>query len=134
MDNTREMLCRYRFGEAKQCIITAKSNVTMGDYKAAANRSYYAFFHLIRSILALDEIDFKKHSAVIAYFRKEYIKSSLFERKYSDMIGNAFDIRGDSDNEDFFVISKNEVEEQIKNAEDFCDAVENYLKGRIISL
>lgn len=45
------------------------------DYKGAANRSYYAIFHTMRSVLALDQIDFSKHSGVSAYFRKEYIKT-----------------------------------------------------------
>ena len=75
MDKARADLAKYRLGTAKQCIISAKALIEISDYKGAANRSYYAVFHCMRSVLALYSIDFSKHSAVVAYFRKEYIKT-----------------------------------------------------------
>lgn len=45
----------------------------------------------------------------------------------SDIISIAFDARSNSDYDDFYVISKEEVEEQIDNAIQFCDAVKVYL-------
>lgn len=46
------------------------------------------------------------------------------------MIGEAFDIRNDSDYDDYYVISKEDVEEQIENAEKFYRAVEKYLREK----
>lgn len=82
----------------------------------------------MRSILALDGQDFAKHSGVSAYFRKEYIKTGIFDVEYSDIIKEAFDIRSDSDYDDFFVVSKSDVEEQIQNAKKFYEAVKAYVK------
>ena len=75
--------------------------IEISDYKGAANRSYYAVFHCMRSVLALSSIDFSKHSAVCAYFRKEYIKTGIFDVSMSDIISEAFDIRSDSDYNDY---------------------------------
>ena len=36
---------------------------------------------------------FSKHSGVIAYFQKEYIKSGKIEKKYSKYINQAFQIK-----------------------------------------
>ncbi len=79
--------------------------------------------------MALCSIDFSKHSAVGAYFRKEYIKTGIFDVSMSDIISEACDIRSDSDN-DYFVISKKEVEEQILNARYFYDKVEKYVTAQ----
>lgn len=49
----------------------------------------------------------------------------------SDIISEAFDIRSDSDYNDFFVISKKEVDEQISNAQYFYDSVEEYVVAKI---
>lgn len=49
----------------------------------------------------------------------------------SDIISEAFDIRSASDYNDYFVISKKEVEEQILNAQYFCDRVEEYVVTQI---
>ena len=112
-------------------IISAKALIEISDYKGAANRSYYAVFHCMRSVLALCAVDFSKHSAVGAYFRKEYIKTGIFDVSMSDIISEAFDIRSDSDYNDYFVISKIEVEEQILNAQYFYDRVEEYVVAQI---
>ncbi|MBQ8532730.1 MAG: HEPN domain-containing protein [Clostridia bacterium] len=47
------------------------------SYKSAANRSYYAIFHAMRSVLAFDDIDMKHHSGIISEFRRLYIKTNV---------------------------------------------------------
>lgn len=131
MDNEKKALAEYRLEQANTCIKSASVLVDAEDYKGAANRAYYAIFHCMRSILALDGRDFAKHSGVSAYFRKEYIKTGIFDVEYSDIIKEAFDIRSDSDYDDFFVISKEEVEEQIENAKKFYDVVKTYVANQI---
>lgn len=78
--------------------------------------------------VALDGHDFAKHSGVSAYFRKEYIKTGVFDIEFSDIIKESFDLRSDSDYDDFFVVSKFEVEEQISNAQKFYDTVKDYVE------
>jgi uncharacterized protein (UPF0332 family) len=131
MDKGRADLAVYRLETARQCIISAKTLAGISDYKGAANRSYYAIFHCMRSVLSLISMDFSKHSAVGAFFRKEYIKTGIFDVRMSDIISEAFDIRSDSDYNDYFVISKREVEEQIANAQYFYDKVEEYVIRQI---
>ncbi len=112
MDDSRIDLAKYRLAQAKQCIISAEKLYEIADYKGAANRSYYSVFHSIRSVLALEKVDFKKHSAVISYFRKTYIKTGIFDVRLSDIISEAFDIRSDSDYDDFYIVSKKDIEER----------------------
>ncbi len=127
MENEKIELSKYRIEQARQCIKSAKALVEIDDSKGAANRSYYAVFHAMRSVLALEGKDFSKHSGVSAYFRKEYIKTGIFDVELSGIISMAFEIRSNSDYDDFYVISLEEVSEQIENAIKFCDAVESYL-------
>lgn len=54
--------------------------------------------------------------------------NGIFDVEMSDIISMAFEARSDSDYDDFYVISKEEVEEQIANAEKFCEAVQGYLR------
>lgn len=101
-----------------------------GDYATSANRSYYAIFHAIRAVLALDGLDFKKHSAVIAKFREFYIKPGYFDVRFSRIIGEAFDLRGDCDYEDFYVVTKQAVDEQLNQAAEFISEVERFIKEK----
>ncbi len=109
MGNEFVDLSKHRLEQSKQCIQSAKVLRDIDDYKGAANRSYYAIFHAIRSVLALEKKDFSKHSQLIGYFRREYVKTKIFPVEMSDIISDAFDARTDSDYDDYYVISKREV-------------------------
>ncbi|MBR5427973.1 MAG: HEPN domain-containing protein [Clostridia bacterium] len=124
-------MAKYRLEKAKNDLSAAKIIAEQGYYEVAANRSYYAIFHAARAVLALTEQDFRKHSGVIAFFRKEYVKTGIFEKRLSDIIQDAFEIRTDCDYEDFYVVAKEDVEQQIANAEYFIIQIENYLQSVI---
>ncbi|MCL2355352.1 MAG: HEPN domain-containing protein, partial [Oscillospiraceae bacterium] len=55
----------------------------------------------MRAVLALEEKDVKKHSGLISYFNKEYIKTGKFPNDLYKLIYSAFNIRQASDYEDF---------------------------------
>ena len=127
MQHTKDM-SNYRLEQAKQCLKSAKTLVDTNDYKGAANRSYYAVFHAMRSVLALQNVDFGRHSAVISHFRREYIKVGIFSVELSDIIESLFTVRNKCDYDDFYVIGKNDVMEQIILAAHFLDAIQSYLE------
>ena len=129
MEQARIDLSKYRLEQSKQCLKSSKVLYDIEDYKGSANRSYYAIFHAIRSVLALEAVDFKRHSAVISYFRKNYIKTGIFKVELSDIISEAFDIRSDSDYNDFYIVCKNDIFIQIENATYFYDEIEKYIKS-----
>lgn len=116
-----------RIEQAEQCVESAKLLLAAGDIKGAANRSYYGIFHAIRAVIALEGKDFAKHSGVINYFRQQYIKTGKLDVELSDMITDAFQIRTDCDYNDYYIVSKSEVEEQVQNAEHFVSAIQSFL-------
>ncbi len=121
------ILSKLRLEKAKECLADASLLADNGSYKSLANRSYYAVFHAIRAVLALDSIDSKKHSGVIAEFQKLYIKSDIFDRELSSIIRRLFLARNNSDYDDFFVIAKEDAIRQYEDAGRFLDEIENYL-------
>ena len=58
-------LSLYRLSKAAQYLEDAKRTLELEMYDTSANRSYYAIFHAARAVLALEGLDFKKHSGVI---------------------------------------------------------------------
>jgi len=120
-------LSEHRFEQALSCLKQAKILIAADEYKGTANRSYYAVFHSIRSILALEGRDFGKHTAVMGYFRKEYIKTKIFDEKLSDILALLFKVRNDSDYDDFYIINKDDVTSQLESAEYFLREIRQYL-------
>lgn len=130
MHNNREELMQYRLDMAKERLESSKLLLDNGRYKDSIGRSYYAIFTAIRALLALDGVDFSKHSGVIFYFQKEYIKSGVFDVKYSKYISQAFQIRNNTDYADFFIVSRDDAKEQYERAGDFYEVIADYLKNR----
>ena len=120
-------LAAYRIVKAEECYKAAVQLFESGLLPDSANRSYYAIFHAVRAILALDHKDFSKHSGVISYFQMQYVKKSIFDVKYSDYLRDAFSIRQQCDYDDFFVIANEDVGIQIQHAREFIDAVKGFL-------
>ena len=126
-EKTKRSLIDYRMEKAKTDLNAAKMNFEAGFYDVSANRSYYAIFHAARAALMLNGQDYKKHSGVIAFFNRDFIKTEILERKLGLILRNAFEIRTDCDYEDFYVVAKEDVEKQIRDAEYFLAQIEAYL-------
>lgn len=127
LDNRKELM-QYRLDMARERLHSSKVLLEDGSYKDSIGRSYYAMFTSVRALLAVEGQDFSKHAGVIAYFQKEYIKTGKFDKKYSKYISQAFQIRNNTDYADFFVVSRQDAEEQYERAEEFIKEIEKYLE------
>lgn len=121
-------LTKYRLDTADERLELSKIVLESGYFKDSINRSYYAIFSAVRALLSERNVDFKKHSAVIGYFRREYIKTGIFDKKFSDYIGDAFELRNNCDYADFVIVSRAEAEEQYQHAVEFCESVKKFLE------
>lgn len=129
-DITKVDLSRYRFCKAEEMLASARRDMEAKDYASANNRAYYAIFHAMRAVLALDGEDFKKHSAVIARFTMDYLKPEILPREYSRLISNASLIRNRSDYEDFYICSVADTNSVFSGAVSFCKDIGEYLEQR----
>ena len=117
MDGSVADLSKYRLEKAKEDLKTARDNYCEGSYRASINRSYYAIFHALRAITALDQFDSSKHSGIIAYINQHYVKTGIFDKSFSKMVDKAFRYREKADYEDFYVVAIEDAEDQIEKAE-----------------
>ena len=120
-------LVKYRLKSAEERLESAKILLDAGQWKDSIGRSYYAIFTAVRAVLAKDEIDFSKHAGVISYFQREYIKTGIFDKKYSSILQNAFQIRNNCDYNDFFIVSRSDAQEQYERAQDMITAIREFL-------
>lgn len=121
----------HRLEQSKEDLRTSKLLHKVQIYKAANNRAYYSIFHAIRSILALEPIDFKRHKDVIAYFNKNYVNTEIFPKSMGRRIARANQVREDSDYDDEFTVNPDNTLVQIQTAEDLIILVEEYINNKL---
>ena len=130
MDGSLIELSKYRFQRAKEIIKDAKLLISDKSFSSSVNRSYYVIFHALRAITALDGFDSSKHSGIIAYINKEYVKTGIFDKSLSKILDTSFRLREKADYDDFFIVSKDTALEQLEKAENVINLVEEYLENR----
>jgi hypothetical protein len=129
LDDLKQISVNFRLEKAQRCLKASNLLLSAESYADSVNRSYYAIYHAIRAVLITIDFSSKTHSGNIGEFRRRFIKTGVFPKDFSDIVGSAFDIRNDSDYEDFYIVSKDDVIKQAKNASLFLEAVESYIKS-----
>ena len=121
-------LAKRRMDLAESRLLNAADDIRLVHYDGAINRSYYAIFAAMRALLAQRNVEFKKHSAVMSYFHKEYIKTGIFEKKYSKYLQAAFEARNGFDYDDNLCVTAEDAEEQYAHAQEFVSEIRRYLE------
>ena len=124
-------LVLYRIETAKSDLRTAAMLLMQKEYRAANNRAYYAIFHAITAIHALDGNAYKRHKEVLAKFNKGYVRTEILPKSFGRKIIEAEDIRHASDYDDFYIATREEAQEQIGTAEELILLVEKYCLRRM---
>lgn len=123
-------ISNLQLDRAQQILKSIPLLIDIKDYYSAVNRAYYAAFHAIKALEALDNYDSKKHSGLMSNFRSKYIKTGVFDVKYSEILKGLSEYRQDSDYDIFADITLNIAQQQYENAKDFIGAISSYLKNR----
>ena len=128
MDNQEiQDLSKYRLEKSKRDFEASRLLYDNNLFAQSLNRSYYSIFHAVRALLAYESLDFRKHSAIISNFNKNYISNGKIQKKYSKILMGAEKLRNKSDYNDFFIVTKEDSFRQLLDAEDFISEIETYI-------
>lgn len=127
-------LARYRLRQAEEsieeaiCLLSGKNSP-----RSIINRAYYAMFYAVLSLLIFESFSTSKHSGVLSYFNKRFIKEGIFPQELADSINDAFDLRQKGDYREYVELSYEQVEPFIEKAKVFVNSISNYLERDVFS-
>lgn len=93
----------------------------------SASRAYYSMFYSLEALLLDENKSFSKHSAVIAAFGKDFIKTGIFDSKFHKYVLEAFDIRNDGDYGAMHAVREDIAAELIANARELTTTIQQYV-------
>lgn len=127
---SRNDVANYRLQVAKEDLQSANLLIEATSYRGANNRAYYAIFHEVSAVLAMEGVAFKKHKDTLAYFNKNYVATEIFPRELGRKIVKAEEIRHASDYDTFYIASKEETVQQIETAEKLVNLVMEFYESK----
>ena len=121
-------LVQYRLEQARETLREGEILAREGLWHGVINRAYYAMFYATLALTVFRNETISKHSGVISFFDRDFVRSGIFPKEYSRMLHVAFDRRQSNDYGEFSELAQIDVEAALKDAEIFVETVSQYLQ------
>jgi len=115
----KSVLIEHRLNRAKETLEEAKLSIDNERLLLAANRIYYAVFYAVSALGLKNDFATSKHAQLLSWFNKNFIKTNIIEKRFGKFYLDAFEMRQESDYDDFVEIDKNSIETKFKIALEF---------------
>ena len=128
-DEKKRDLALYRLQQAEESMDEAKFLFDGNKSpRSVINRAYYAMFYSVLALLIFEPYSSSKHSGVLSYFNRRFIKDGLFPEDLGRAVNRAFDLRQRGDYREQAELTGEEVAPFLDWAQRFIDSVKNHLK------
>jgi len=85
-------------------------------------------FYSVLALMVFEPYSLSKHSGVLSYFNKRFIKEGILPEEIGRSINKAFELRQEGDYREYAELSYEEVEPFIEKAKFFIQTVKDYLE------
>ena len=115
----REKACRF--------LQEADDMVAQHRWDLAANRYYYACYHIAQAAFIKDGLSVKTHDGTLTELGKRYVLSGLIDKKYGRFFARMIQLRLKADYNSIAEVSESEVLEMAPLSHDFVDCMKSLL-------
>lgn len=127
-DDKKGALAQYRLQQARESLEEARYLLSGGrSLRSVVNRLYYGMFYAVLALLIYEPYASSKHSGVLSYFGKRFVKGGLFPESMGRSLNKAFELRQRGDYREYFEVKKDQVEPLLHEAGQFIDSVSTFL-------
>lgn len=128
-EEKRHELSRYRIRQSEESLDEATYLLSgQKSPRSIINRAYYAMFYCVLALLIYEEYSSSKHSGILSYFNKRFIKENIFSEAIGRSINKAFDLRQREDYREYSELTYEQVAPFIADAAVFVNTVKEYLQ------
>ena len=117
MEGRRESVALMKKAESK--LEAARVLLNEGKLEDAVSRAYYAAYNAARAILLLLGEEASTHGGVAFKLWTRLVEPGLLEREYARILSRLREAREEGDYTLIFTLSREEVEELVRDAERF---------------
>ncbi len=132
-DEHRKELADYRLQQARETLQEAEGLFAMSLWRGTINRAYYAMFYAVLALAVLRQQVTSKHSGVLAFFDREFVKTGIFPKELSHSFHRAFESRQTNDYGEIFTLSGEEAKQTLEEARNFVSSIESYIHSKFKS-
>lgn len=127
-DDKKKALAQYRLQQAQESLEEANYLFSGSkSLRSVVNRLYYGMFYAVLALLIFEPYTSSKHTGVISYFNKRFVKDGIFSETMGRSFNKAFELRNRGDYREYFELTKEIVEPLLDEAVQFVLSIRTYL-------
>ncbi|MDD5169865.1 MAG: HEPN domain-containing protein [Syntrophales bacterium] len=128
-EEKRKSLAGHRLTQAEESLEDAGYLMDGGkSLRSVVNRLYYGMFYAVLALLIYEPYSSSKHTGVISYFNRKFVKSGIFPESLGRHLNKAFEFRQRGDYREYFELSKDQVAPLLTEAREFITDIKAYLQ------
>ena len=129
LDNeSRQAMILYRQEKADLALEDADFLTGAARYNLAANRLYYALYYAASALLLSKGISTKRHSGLITQVHLNFVKTGILTIEEGALFKVMFDLRHESDYEDFIDVESSDIEEYTPQVKELVEKLKRLAK------
>jgi len=131
-EEKRSALAKHRLQQAEQSLDEARYLLAGGkSLRSVVNRIYYGMFYAILALLIFEPYASSKHTGVLAYFNRRFMKSGTFSESLGRSLNRAFEMRQRSDYREYADLNPEDVDLLLEEGVQLVAEVRKYLENHI---
>ena len=123
----KNTLVSFRLQRANETMTEVKGTMQLGYWRVAANRLYYACYYATSALLINSNLTAHTHSGVINQFSLHFVLNGMISKEHGKLLKRLFELRQNSDYNDWFYIEEEDVKPYIEPVERFIAEIENLI-------
>jgi uncharacterized protein (UPF0332 family) len=126
-DEREETLIKLRLNQAFESIQEAELLIANKMFRAATNRIYFGMFYALLALAIKYHFKTSKHTQLIGWFNRVFIKENLIEKKFGKIINSAFELRTEGDYIAFIQFDNEDLNKNLNDMKAFIEEIERHI-------
>lgn len=123
----KELLVSLQTAKAYRILEEADEMVELRHWDIAANRYYYACYHMLQALFISRGVSTKSHDGSLAELGKQFILPRLLDRKFGRFFARMIQLRHKADYNNIAEVTESEVLEMMPLSKEFIANIESII-------
>ena len=123
----RQQLIEHYVEKAQNTVEDIKFFIENEKLGVAVNRVYYGIYYVLSALAVKYQFSTSKHTQLLGWFNKNFVKENKIERKYAKYIQEAFEKRMKGDYEVFVKFTKADVNDLFEKMKEIISEIKQLL-------
>ena len=123
----KKLLIKLQKEKSHKMLAEADDMVEQRRWDIAANRYYYACYHMLQGLFIAHDLSAKSHDGSLTHLGQDFILTGLVDKKFGRFFARMVQLRHKADYNSVAEVSEAEVMEMAPLSKEFVEQIESIL-------